>query len=107
MEYPTNVPPVIGVEKIGMWTTRNGGAFAAALLLWTAAQAATAQLPGVLQLPTDLGGDEAGASDRSRRSLYSGPDPKPGPAILYAAPPRAPQLENTGAWRAQPILISG
>src|SRR5918998_1619226 len=32
---------------------------------------------------------------------------RPGPDVLYAAPPRAPQLENTGVWRAQPILISG
>ena len=33
--------------------------------------------------------------------------PRPGPDILYAPPPRAPQLENTGVWRAQPILVSG
>jgi len=32
---------------------------------------------------------------------------RPGPDILYAAPPRAPQLENTGPWKAQPILVSG
>ncbi|MES0874161.1 alpha/beta hydrolase-fold protein [Sinimarinibacterium thermocellulolyticum] len=40
-------------------------------------------------------------------SLYNGPEPRPGPPILYAPPPRAPQLENTGVWRAPPILISG
>src|SRR5438445_4946608 len=33
--------------------------------------------------------------------------PSPGPAILYAKPPRAPQLENTGIWKAPPILVSG
>ncbi|HEX4702563.1 MAG TPA: glucodextranase DOMON-like domain-containing protein, partial [Pseudonocardiaceae bacterium] len=35
--------------------------------------------------------------------------PKPGPAILYAPPPRAPQLENApgSPWRATPILVSG
>jgi hypothetical protein len=33
--------------------------------------------------------------------------PRPGPPILYAKPPRAPQLENTGVWHAQPILVSG
>lgn len=35
--------------------------------------------------------------------------PKPGPAILYAPPPRAPQLENAAGsgWRASPILVSG
>src|SRR6266700_5526968 len=34
---------------------------------------------------------------------------RPGPAILYAPPPRAPQLENApgGPWHAKPILISG
>lgn len=40
-------------------------------------------------------------------SLYSGPEPRPGPPILYAAPPRAPQLENTGIWQASPLLVSG
>jgi hypothetical protein len=32
---------------------------------------------------------------------------RPGPAILYADPPRAPQLENLAPWRAKPILVSG
>ncbi len=34
---------------------------------------------------------------------------RPGPAILYAPPPRAPQLENApgGPWHAAPILVSG
>jgi hypothetical protein len=27
--------------------------------------------------------------------------------VLYAPAPRAPQLENTGPWRADPILVSG
>jgi Prolyl oligopeptidase family len=40
-------------------------------------------------------------------SLYQGPEPRPGPAILYAKPPRAPQLTNAGVWAAEPILISG
>jgi len=35
--------------------------------------------------------------------------PRPGPPILYARPPRAPQLENApgSGWHATPILISG
>ena len=33
--------------------------------------------------------------------------PRPGPDILYAPPHAAPQLENTGVWKAPPILISG
>lgn len=31
----------------------------------------------------------------------------PGPSILYAPPAVSPQLENTGIWKAAPILISG
>ena len=37
----------------------------------------------------------------------AGAAPAPGPALLYAAPPPASQLENTGPWRAAPLLISG
>ncbi|MCU1674236.1 MAG: putative penicillin acylase [Frankiales bacterium] len=32
---------------------------------------------------------------------------RPGPAILYAPPAKAPQLENVDGWKAEPILISG
>ena len=41
------------------------------------------------------------------RSLYSGPAPAPGPALLYRQPAVAPQLTNTGPWKASPILVSG
>lgn len=40
-------------------------------------------------------------------SLYNGPGPRPGPDILYAPPADAPQLTNSGPWKAQPILVSG
>jgi hypothetical protein len=33
--------------------------------------------------------------------------PRPGPDALYMKPARAPQLENAGPWKAEPILISG
>ena len=33
--------------------------------------------------------------------------PRPGPDILYRPLRSAPQLENTGVWRAVPIMISG
>ncbi len=46
-------------------------------------------------------------ADYRSQSLYQGPGPRPGPPILYAEAPRAPQLENTGIWKAQPILVSG
>ncbi|MCU1589160.1 MAG: putative penicillin acylase [Frankiales bacterium] len=32
---------------------------------------------------------------------------RPGPDILYAPPAKAPQLESTGIWKAEPILVSG
>src|SRR4051794_4176229 len=32
---------------------------------------------------------------------------RPGPDLLYAPAPDAPQLENTGPWKAKPILVSG
>jgi hypothetical protein len=40
-------------------------------------------------------------------SLYTGPGPRPGPDILYSKPVKAPQLANSGIWKAQPILVSG
>src|SRR4051794_10839152 len=32
---------------------------------------------------------------------------RPGPSLLYASAPDAPQLQNTGVWQAPPILVSG
>src|SRR4051812_27469304 len=32
---------------------------------------------------------------------------RPGPDVLYANPPSAPQLENAAPWTARPILVSG
>jgi hypothetical protein len=32
---------------------------------------------------------------------------RPGPDVLYAPAPRAPQLENVRGWKAEPILVSG
>ena len=43
----------------------------------------------------------------SGSSLPSGPGPRPGPAILYEPTAVAPELTNTGIWKASPILISG
>lgn len=48
-----------------------------------------------------------GAEEFSAQSLPINVEPPPGPALLYAPAPRAPQLENTGVWEARPILISG
>ena len=53
------------------------------------------------------GSPAAGSSSLAAGSLYAGPGPRPGPAILYAQPSIAPQLTNTGIWHAPPILVSG
>ena len=45
------------------------------------------------------------AAAGSLPSVESGP--RPGPDALYAPAAKAPQLENTGGWRADPILVSG
>jgi hypothetical protein len=47
----------------------------------------------------------APASAGSLPAVSSGA--RPGPAILYAPPPHAPQLENAAPWSAPPILVSG
>jgi hypothetical protein len=47
------------------------------------------------------------ASAAATGSLYSGPGPRPGPAILYAPLAKSQALQNSGIWRAAPILISG
>lgn len=41
------------------------------------------------------------------RSLFGGKGQRPGPDLLYAPPATAPQLENSGIWRAKPIMVSG
>jgi hypothetical protein len=45
------------------------------------------------------------ASARSLPAVASGH--RPGPDVLYWPPAAAPQLQNTGIWRAPPILVSG
>jgi hypothetical protein len=52
-----------------------------------------------------IGGAAPAGADRA--SLAGGPGQRPGPDLLYARPSVAPQLENAGAWRAEPILVSG
>jgi hypothetical protein len=47
------------------------------------------------------------SSAASASSLYSGPGPRPGPAILYDTSAVAPKLTYAGIWKASPILVSG
>ena len=62
--------------------------------------AARAMLAAVL-VAVMLGAFAAAASGSS---LYSGPGPRPGPAILYEPTAAAPELTNAGIWQAPPIL---
>ena len=48
-------------------------------------------------------GEDSGASARLANESLPGGTPRPGSDILA----HAPQLENSGPWRARPILISG
>src|SRR3954451_14580644 len=47
----------------------------------------------------------AGADSSSLPAVASGE--RPGPTLLYADAPAAPQLENVAPWKAPPILVSG
>jgi Putative esterase/C-terminal binding-module, SLH-like, of glucodextranase len=49
----------------------------------------------------------SGGAAAAGGSLYQGPAPRPGPDILYQPLAKAPQLENSGIWHANPILVSG
>ena len=73
------------------------------LIAVTSAAAVLAGGAAWAEHPAALRARPAGHS--SLPTVRSGP--RPGPAILYAKPPRAPQLENTGVWHAAPILVSG
>ena len=52
-----------------------------------------------------LAAPAAGAAERSLPRVDSGT--RPGPDVLYAPAAKAPQLENAGPWKAEPILVSG
>src|SRR3954466_2966193 len=61
-------------------------------------------LAGVLLLFAAMTPAQAGAAG-SLPTVASGH--LPGPDILYARPPRAPQLENPGGWGPPPLPVSG
>jgi hypothetical protein len=69
---------------------------------WTVPLAA---LTTALATALGLASPAAAADGDSLPHVRSGH--RPGPDALYAPPPRAPQLENTGPWTAEPILVSG
>src|SRR5438309_1102230 len=69
----------------------------AAVLAGTGALAAAAALVPAAIAPTAA----------SAGSLAQVRGARPGPAILYERQPVAPELQNTGVWKAAPILVSG
>ena len=76
--------------------TRHPSTVRAALVLLIAALLALPAVPSMAQAATPRPGLPA---------VDSGP--RPGPDALYLPAPVAPQLQNTGPWQADPILISG
>ena len=52
-------------------------------------------------------GNGTGYTPPSNPSSLPSDTPRPGPEILYRPLATSPQLENTGPWRAAPIMISG
>ena len=64
-----------------------------------------AVLPSLIAIVCAASVPAASASSSSLPSVSSGA--RPGPALLYAGPATAPQLQNTGVWKAPPILVSG
>jgi len=53
-----------------------------------------------------MGASIAGSAQAAPGLPQVGSGARPGPDVLYAPAPRAPQLENTGIWKAEPILVS-
>ncbi|HEU5447839.1 MAG TPA: hypothetical protein VFW57_02410, partial [Acidimicrobiia bacterium] len=66
---------------------------------------------GVAVLPNGVGAESAATPVRPMvESTTPGLPPAingvaPGPEILHRPPPRAPQFENTGVWRAEPTKV--
>ena len=54
-----------------------------------------------------LAGHAAGAATSSAGVPAVSSGHRPGPDALYLPAAKAPQLENTGVWSAEPILVSG
>jgi len=66
---------------------------------------ATGLLASAVAAPTAPAAAQGTPATAGLPTVESGP--RPGPDALYLPPPRAPQLESTGPWQAEPILVSG
>ena len=66
-----------------------------------------AALGGVGALGYGTGAVGARSAGPAGGGVQEAPLPQQGPDALYADLPTAPQLENTGGWAADPIMVSG
>jgi hypothetical protein len=57
--------------------------------------------------PASRGAGSPGSASLGASLPEVGSGARPGPDVLYADAPRAPQLENVRGWKADPILVSG
>lgn len=85
-----------GALRLAERSERRGAGFVACPIQVVAATALIAL--GIAAAPVQ-------ADPASLPKVSSGA--RPGPDILYAPPPAAPQLENVTPWTAPPILVSG
>jgi hypothetical protein len=98
---------VLGEETPAPW-----GHFADAPLPRAIVKADRAASCSVLRVTRKAVASASGLTRSSTPAVGSGvpsvsSGARPGPDALYLPPAKAPQLENTGTWRAEPILISG
>jgi len=88
------------------WVKRDGLGVVTLLTLGLLAACSRSSAPTATSATGSSNGCTAPTS-ATYQSLYSGPGQRPGPDLLYAGIPDAPQLQNTGVWQAPPILVSG
>jgi hypothetical protein len=74
-----------------------------------ARRALTAWAAGAALLVLPCAAASAASLSKSSLPAKEGSAPRPGPAVLYEPPAKAPQLENEpgSIWKAPPILVSG
>lgn len=74
---------------------------------WSAGERISAAAAAPQRCGSSPAGNGTGYQPPQNRASLSRVTPRPGPEILYRPLARSPQLENTGPWRAAPIMVSG
>lgn len=77
------------------------------LLLGPVGSSATASGTGDADCVDTLPSNGTGWQPKPNAGSLPRTTPRAGPDLLYADAPKAPQLQNAGIWRAEPIMISG